>query len=148
MTVTGLAVVDTGTDYTMFGQLIILVLIQLGDSASCLLRCSFYHAREKIGLKERLLIQQSLNQTSLGGIIKLIKSLFIYSFAIEMLAMLILAVKWIPEYGLARGIYYSLFHAVSSFNNAGFSIWPDSLMRYEGDPLVNLVISFCSSSAG
>ena len=53
-----------------------------------------------------------------------------------------LAVKWIPEYGLARGIYYSLFHAVSSFNNAGFSIWPDSLMRYEGDPLVNLVISF------
>lgn len=94
------------------------------------------------------MIQQSLNQTSLGGIIKLIKSLFIYSFAIEMLAMLILAVKWIPEYGLARGIYYSLFHAVSSFNNAGFSIWPDSLMRYEGDPLVNLVISFCSSSAG
>ena len=144
MTVTGLAVVDTGTDYTMFGQLIILVLIQLGGlgimSFAVLI---FIMLGKKIGLKERLLIQQSLNQTSLGGIIKLIKSLFIYSFAIEMLAMLILAVKWIPEYGLRpRGIYYSLFHAVSSFNNAGFSIWPDSLMRYEGDPLVNLVISF------
>ncbi|MEC1346615.1 TrkH family potassium uptake protein [Bacillus haynesii] len=143
MTVTGLAVVDTGTDYTMFGQFIILVLIQLGGlgimSFAVLI---FIMLGKKIGLKERLLIQQSLNQTSLGGIIKLIKSLFIYSFAIEMLAMLILAVKWVPEYGFARGFYYSLFHAVSAFNNAGFSIWPDSLMRYEGDPLVNLVISF------
>lgn len=143
MTVTGLAVVDTGTDYTLFGQLMILVLIQLGGlgimSFAVLI---FIMLGKKIGLKERLLIQQSLNQTSLGGIIKLIKSLFIYSFAIEMLAMLILAVKWVPEYGFARGVYYSLFHAVSAFNNAGFSIWPDSLMRYEGDPLVNLVISF------
>ncbi|MCI4129856.1 TrkH family potassium uptake protein [Bacillus haynesii] len=143
MTVTGLAVVDTGTDYTIFGQLMILVLIQLGGlgimSFAVLI---FIMLGKKIGLKERLLIQQSLNQTSLGGIIKLIKSLFIYSFAIEMLAMLILAVKWVPEYGFARGIYCSLFHAVSAFNNAGFSIWPDSLMRYEGDPLVNLVISF------
>nr|WP_154495619.1 TrkH family potassium uptake protein [Bacillus paralicheniformis] len=143
MTVTGLAVVDTGTDYTLFGQLMILVLIQLGGlgimSFAVLI---FIMLGKKIGLKERLLIQQSLNQTSLGGIIKLIKSLFIYSFAIEMLAMLILAVKWVPEYGFARGVYYSLFHAVSAFNNAGFSIWPDSLMWYEGDPLVNLVISF------
>ena len=143
MTVTGLAVVDTGTDYTLFGQLMILVLIQLGGlgimSFAVLI---FIMLGKKIGLKERLLIQQSLNQTSLGGIIKLIKSLFIYSFAIEMLAMVILAVKWIPEYGFARGVYYSLFHAVSAFNNAGFSIWPDSLMRYESDPLVNLVISF------
>lgn len=143
MTVTGLAVVDTSTDYTIFGQLMILVLIQLGGlgimSFAVLI---FIMLGKKIGLKERLLIQQSLNQTSLGGIIKLIKSLFIYSFAIEMLAMLILAVKWVPEYGFARGIYCSLFHAVSAFNNAGFSIWPDSLMRYEGDPLVNLVISF------
>lgn len=56
--------------------------------------------------------------------------------------MLILAVKWVPEYGFARGVYYSLFHAVSAFNNAGFSIWPDSLIRYKSDPLVNLVISF------
>ncbi|MPQ24386.1 TrkH family potassium uptake protein [Bacillus paralicheniformis] len=143
MTVTGLAVVDTGTDYTLFGQLMILVLIQLGGlgimSFAVLI---FIMLGKKIGLKERLLIQQSLNQTSLGGIIKLIKSLFIYSFAIEMLAMMILAVKWVPEYGFARGVYYSLFHAVSAFNNAGFSIWPDSLMRYKGDPLVNLVISF------
>ncbi|GIN53921.1 Potassium uptake protein TrkH [Bacillus paralicheniformis] len=143
MTVTGLAVVDTGTDYTLFGQLMILVLIQIGGlgimSFAVLI---FIMLGKKIGLKERLLIQQSLNQTSLGGIIKLIKSLIIYSFAIEMLAMLILAVKWVPEYGFARGVYYSLFHAVSAFNNAGFSIWPDSLIRYKSDPLVNLVISF------
>ena len=136
MTVTGLAVVDTGTDYTLFGQLMILVLIQIGGlgimSFAVLI---FIMLGKKIGLKERLLIQQSLNQTSLGGIIKLIKSLIIYSFAI-------LAVKWVPEYGFARGVYYSLFHAVSAFNNAGFSIWPDSLIRYKSDPLVNLVISF------
>ncbi|MFN2743983.1 MULTISPECIES: TrkH family potassium uptake protein [Bacillus] len=142
MTVTGLVVVDTAADYTAFGQAVILILIQLGGlgimSFAVLI---FIMLGKKIGLKERLLIQQSLNQTSLGGIIQLIRSLFIFSFTIEMTAMIILALKWVPEYGWKNGVYYSLFHSVSAFNNAGFSVWPDSLMRYEGDPLINLVIT-------
>ncbi|MCF7619651.1 TrkH family potassium uptake protein [Bacillus sonorensis] len=149
MTVTGLAVVDTGRDFTLFGQLMILILIQVGGlgimSFAVLI---FIMLGKKIGLKERLLIQQSLNQTSIGGIIKLIRSLFFYSFSIEILAMAILAFQWVPEYGWNRGMFYSLFHSVSAFNNAGFSIWPDSLMRYEGNPLVNIVITLLFITGG
>lgn len=143
MTVTGLAVVDTGTAFTTFGQVVILMLIQVGGlgimSFAVLI---FMVLGKKIGFKERLIIQQALNQTSLGGVIKLVKNLFLYSFTIEVIAMLILAVRWVPEYGWVKGMYYSLFHSVSAFNNAGFSIWSDSLMGYVGDPLINLVISF------
>lgn len=143
MTVTGLAVVDTGTVFTIFGQLVILTLIQVGGlgimSFAVLI---FIVLGKKIGFKERLIIQQSLNQTSLGGVIKLVKHLFIYSFSIEIIAMLILSIRWVPEYGWGKGMYYSFFHSISAFNNAGFSIWSDSLMKYVGDPLVNLVITF------
>lgn len=143
MTVTGLAVVDTGTVFTTFGQSVILILIQVGGlgimSFAVLI---FIMLGKKIGLKERLIIQHALNQTSLGGVLKLVKNLFIYSLTIELIAMLMLALRWVPEYGWGKGLYYSLFHSISAFNNAGFSIWSDSLMRYAGDPLVNLVISF------
>ncbi|MES1043143.1 Ktr system potassium transporter B [Bacillus obstructivus] len=143
MTVTGLAVVDTGTAYTIFGQIVIVLLIQVGGlgimSFAVLILIML---GKKIGFKERLIVQQALNATSIGGVIKLVKNLFIYSFTIEIFAMLLLSIKWVPEYGWAKGMYYSFFHSISAFNNAGFSIWSDNLMKYVGDPLVNLVISF------
>ncbi|MGG3625478.1 TrkH family potassium uptake protein [Bacillus gobiensis] len=143
MTVTGLAVVDTGTAYTLFGQMVIVMLIQVGGlgimSFAVLI---FIMLGKKIGFKERLLIQQALNQTSLGGVIKLVKNLFIFSLSIELIAMLLLAIRWVPEYGWGKGMYYSFFHSISAFNNAGFSLWPDNLMGYVGDPIVNLVITF------
>jgi len=143
MTVTGLAVVDTGTAFTIFGQLVILLLIQVGGLGIMSFAVLIYMILgKKVGFKERILVQQSLNQTSLGGIIKLVKRLFIYSFSIEIIAMMFLAISWVPEYGWKHGMYYSFFHSISSFNNAGFSIWPDSLMRHVGDPIVNLVITF------
>jgi trk system potassium uptake protein len=143
MTVTGLAVVDTGTAFTIVGQLIILALIQVGGIGIMSFAVLIYMILgKKMGFKKRILVQYSLNQTSLGGIIKLVKTLFIYSFSIEILAMMLLAFKWVPEFGWSQGLYFSFFHSISAFNNAGFSIWPDSLMRYVGDPIVNLVITF------
>lgn len=143
MTVTGLVVVDTGTAFTTFGQYIILVLIQVGGlgimSFAVLI---FMMLGKKIGFKERLIVQSALNQNSLGGVIRLTKSIFIYAFTIEIIATLILALKWVPEYGWGEGVYYSFFHAISAFNNAGFSIWSESLMGYVGDPIVNFVITF------
>lgn len=142
MTVTGLTVVDTGSVYTLFGQIVILLLIQVGGlgimSFAALITIAL---GKKIGLSEKILIQSALNQTSIGGITKLVKNIFIYSFVIEFLAMLFLSLKWVPEYGLFKGLYYSLFHAVSAFNNAGFSIWTDNLMGYTSDPLINTVIA-------
>lgn len=97
---------------------------------------------KKIGFHQRLVLQQALNQTSVGGIILLVKRIIQFSFLIEGIAVLLLCYRWIPEYGWVDGFYYSVFHSISAFNNAGFSIWSDSLMNYVGDPVVNIVISF------
>ncbi|HSH52474.1 MAG TPA: TrkH family potassium uptake protein [Bacteroidales bacterium] len=143
MTVTGLIVVDTGTTFTLFGEIVIICLIQIGGIGIMTFAVLiFLVLGRKIGFKQRLLIQQALNQTSIGGVVKLVKLIFVFSITVEAIALTILSARWIPEYGLARGFYYSLFHSVSAFNNAGFSIWSDSLMRYVGDPIVNLIITF------
>ncbi|WP_226682502.1 TrkH family potassium uptake protein [Sutcliffiella horikoshii] len=143
MTVTGLAVVDTGTAYTLFGQIVILFLIQVGGIGIMTFAVLiFIMLGKKIGFQERLILQQALNQTSVGGIILLVRRIIIFSFLIEGFAVLLLSYRWIPEYGWWDGFYYSVFHAISAFNNAGFSIWSDSLMQYAGDPVVNIVISF------
>lgn len=142
MTVTGLGVVDTGTHFTKFGQLIIMCLIQVGGlGIISFAMLVFMLTGKKIGLKKRLVIQQALNQDQVGGIIRLVKYLFVFSLALEAGAALILAVKWVPELGLEKGMFYSFFHAVSAFNNAGFSLWPDNLSRYVGSPIVNVTIT-------
>ncbi|MBC6975759.1 potassium transporter TrkH [Bacillus sp. Xin] len=141
-TVTGLGVVDTGKVFTLFGQIVILTLIQVGGLGimSFAVLIAIMLGR-KIGLQNRILLQQALNQTNIGGVIRLAKSLFLFSFTIECFATLLLAFEWIPKYGVSSGLYYSFFHAISAFNNAGFSIWTDNLMSQSHSILVNVVIS-------
>ncbi len=142
MTVTGLVVVDTGTAYSYVGQVIIMIWIQIGGLGIMSFAILFFmFLGKKIGFRERVLIQQSLNQTTIGGVIRLVRSLFAFSLIIEGIAVLFLSIRWVPELGWGKGLYYSLFHAVSAFNNAGFGLWPDNLMKYVGDPIVNLTIS-------
>ncbi|WP_102345119.1 TrkH family potassium uptake protein [Bacillus sp. Marseille-P3661] len=142
MTVTGLAVVDTGTAFTTFGQVVIMVLIQTGGLGIMSFAILVFIALgRKIGFKQRILVQQALNQTSIGGVIKLVQKLFIFSIIIESIAVCLLAIRWVPALGWKEGIFASVFHSISAFNNAGFSIWSDSLMGYVGDPLVNIIIS-------
>ncbi|PEL13851.1 TrkH family potassium uptake protein [Bacillus sp. AFS017336] len=141
-TVTGLGVVDTEKTFTLFGELVITFLIQFGGlgimSFAILV---FIMLGKKIGIKERILVQQALNQNSIGGVIKLVKNLFIISFLVEFIAMIFLSIRWVPEYGFGRGVYLSFFHAISAYNNAGFSLFSDNLIRYVGDPLINIVVS-------
>jgi len=142
MTVTGLVVVDTGTAYSYVGQVIIMIWIQIGGLGIMSFAILFFmFLGKKIGFRERVLIQQSLNQTTIGGVIRLVRSLFAFSLIIEGIAVMFLSIRWVPELGWGKGLYYSLFHAVSAFNNAGFGLWPDNLMKYVGDPIVNLTIS-------
>ncbi|MGQ4667318.1 TrkH family potassium uptake protein [Metabacillus halosaccharovorans] len=142
MTVTGLATVDPATTFTTFGQFIIAVLIQVGGLGIMSFAVLIYMmVGKKIGLKERLLMQHALNQTSVGGIIKLVKYLFVFSITIELIAMIFLSIRWVPQFGWTKGLFYSFFHSISAFNNAGFALWSDNLMQYVGDPLVNIVIS-------
>ncbi|GGI15807.1 TrkH family potassium uptake protein [Gottfriedia solisilvae] len=141
-TVTGLAVFDTAETYTLFGEIVVISLIQLGGLGIMSFAILIYiMLGKKIGFKERLLMQQALNQNSIGGVIKLVRNLFIISFLVEFIAMIFLSIRWVPEYGWAKGFYLSFFHSISAFNNAGFALWSDGLMGYVGDPLINVVIS-------
>lgn len=140
-TVTGLWVVDTASTYTLFGQIVILFLIQVGGLGIMTLAILiFVIIGKRIGLKERILIQEQF-QTPLGGIIRLAKRVFLFVLVIELLGTFLLAVRWVPQMGFSKGVYYSLFHIIAAFNNAGFSLWEDSLIRFVGDPVVNLVIT-------
>ncbi|WP_223700875.1 TrkH family potassium uptake protein [Sutcliffiella deserti] len=143
MTVTGLIVVDTPVAFTTFGQIVIMFLIQIGGIGIMTFAVLiFMMLGKKIGFQERLVLQQALNQSSLGGIVLLVRRVIIFSFLIQGTAALILFYRWIPEYGWGEGIYLSIFHVVSAFNNAGFALWSDGLMQYVGDPVINIVISF------
>lgn len=142
MTVTGLSPVDPGSTFTYTGQFIIAMLIQLGGLGIMSFGVLIYMMLgRKIGIKERLVMQTALNQTSIGGVINLVKYVFYFSLSIEFIAMIFLSFRWVPEYGWSKGLFFSFFHSISAFNNAGFALWPDNLMRYVGDPLVNLVLS-------
>ncbi|MBT2257593.1 TrkH family potassium uptake protein [Priestia megaterium] len=143
MTVTGLAVVDTGTRFTVIGQTIIMLLIQIGGlGIMSFAMLIFMMLGKKIGFKERMLVQQALNQTSVGGVVLLVKRLFIFSFLIEFVALIFLAIRWVPEFGWSKGLFFSLFHSISAFNNAGFGLLSDNLVQYVGDPIINITISF------
>jgi len=140
--VTGLAVVDTGSVYSLFGQVVIMALIQLGGlgfmTYSVLVAIVL---GKKIGLKDRLLIQQSTNALSTRGIVRLSIGIFVAALIIEGLGAIVLTVRWMADMDFATALYYGIFHSVSSFNNAGFALWPDSLSRYVGDPVINVMIT-------
>lgn len=140
--VTGLAVVDTGTTFTLFGQIVMLVLIQLGGwgfMASGTLM--FIILGKKIGLKQRLLIQESLNYFSLQGIIKLVLRIVLITLVVEAIGAIVLTIRWSQEMSLGKALYYGIFHSISAFNNAGFGLEPDSLSKWVGDPTVNIMIT-------
>ncbi|WP_332628951.1 TrkH family potassium uptake protein [Halalkalibacter flavus] len=148
-TVTGLVVLDTGSAFTIYGQFIIMILIQIGGLGLMTFAVLIVLILgKKIGLRERLIVQEAFNQTSIGGVIRLVKILLIFTLLIEAIAVLLLSIRWVPEYGWAHGIYSSIFHSISAFNNAGFSLWADSLMGYVGDPVINIVITLLFITGG
>jgi len=139
--VTGLVVVDTGTRFSIFGQLVILFLIQVGGlglmTVSSLV---FLMLGRKIGFKERLLIQQTLNQGSVAGVVRLVRYVILFTFIAEAVGALLLALRWQGIYGWGKALYYGIFHAVSAFCNAGFDLTSASMVPFRADVLVNGVI--------
>jgi len=144
--VTGLVVVDTFTQWTVFGQITILFLIQVGGLGFMTLATLFSLAlRRKISFKERLLIAESLNQNGPQGMVKLIKDILTGTLFFEGLGAIILSVRFAGEFGIKSGIYNGIFHAVSAFCNAGFDLRGEheqfsSLSYYVEDPVINLTI--------
>ena len=138
--VTGLVTVPTVSAWSTFGQAVILVLIQIGGLGIITifsgLMISFH---KRIGIGDRMLIQDAFNLNTLSGIVVFIKKVFIGTFVVEGIGALLYMTVFVPEYGL-RGIWISVFNAVSAFCNAGMDILSeDSLCEYALNPMVNLV---------
>lgn len=142
--VTGLVVVDTGTTFSLFGQIVILSLIQIGGLGFMTFATLFaLLIGRKISLKERLLLQEALNVVSPQGVVRLVKTVFLFTLITEAIGSLLLSIRFSFDMPVSRAIYYGIFHAVSNFNNAGFDLMGDfrSLTGYVADPVVTLVIS-------
>lgn len=138
--VTGLVVVDTGTYFSAWGQVILLILIQIGGLGFMTMATLFaLMLKKRISLKERLILQEAMNQSSMEGIVRLIRKVIIYSIAIELIGVVLFAARFAFDMPLGKAIYFGVFHSISFFNNAGFDIFGDyrSLTFYVSDPLVN-----------
>ena len=143
LSVTGLVVVDTGTTFTLFGQGVILFLIQVGGIGFMTFATMFaIMVGRRITLKERLLLKEALNQVSVEGIVRLTKSVILFSIIIEAIGALILTLHWSSDLGWSNALYYGVFHAISAFNNAGFAIFGQvaNLTSYVEDPVTNITV--------
>lgn len=144
--VTGLVVVDTYTNWTLFGQVVIIGLIQIGGLGFITIGMFFsIFLKRKIGLKERNLIQESVNTLQISGMVRLVKKIVCYSLVFEGIGALLLMIRFIPRFGWLKGIWYGIFHSISAFCNAGFDLMGQfepysSLTMYYDDILVNVVI--------
>ncbi|HMM69229.1 MAG TPA: TrkH family potassium uptake protein [Gudongella oleilytica] len=141
--VTGLVVVNTADHWTVFGQAVILMLIQIGGLGIMTMATIFaLVSGKKISLKERLVIKEQLNQESLSGLVKLVKYVIAMTLFIEFVGAVVLSYVFIPEFGLKQGIWNSLFHSVSAFCNAGFDITGNSFMDYNDSTIAIVAICF------
>lgn len=141
-TVTGLSVFDPGTTLTLFGEIVLLVLIQCGGLGLMTFAVAvLILLRRKIGLQNRIYLQESFSQNSIGGVVKLVKMILAFALSVEAIAIALLTFYWLPEYGIKEALNLSVFHVISAFNNAGFSLFPDNLMSFGNDPFVLLLLS-------
>ena len=142
--VTGLVAVDTGTTFSMFGQAVLLVLIQVGGLGFMVFatRIMMMLGR-RISIKNRLLIRESMNGASLSNLGGLARRYLLLALGIEAAGAALLAIRFVPMYGPRRGLWFAVFHAVSAFCNAGFDLFGDfsSLTGFAADPLVLIIVA-------
>jgi len=139
--VTGLIVVNTATHWTIFGQVVIMALIQIGGLGFMTMATLLALLMGKrIGLKNRIIMQEELGQFTISGVVRLTIRIIQATFIIEGIGAILLSIRFIPDYGFWKGIYFGVFHAVSAFCNAGFDIIGNSLENYVGSPIINLTV--------
>lgn len=141
--VTGLTVVNTGLAFSLFGKIVLILLIQIGGLGFMTVAAILFILIGKhISLRERLLLQESFGSDSLQGLNRLVLHAIAVTFSIEIVGAAILMVRLIPEYGTGPGIFYSIFLAISAFCNAGFDPFgfDCSIVNYQTDPTINLVL--------
>ncbi|EFU76129.1 TrkH family potassium uptake protein [Lachnoanaerobaculum saburreum] len=144
--VTGLIVYDTATHWSLFGKIIIIAMIQCGGLGVVTMIAVFTQvAGKKIGLRDRATLQNALSAPQIGGIVKLTSFIFKGTVIIEMIGAFLMFPSFMKDFGVTKGIYYSIFHSISAFCNAGFDLMGDvskfsSLTKYQSDIMINITI--------
>ncbi|MEG4067953.1 TrkH family potassium uptake protein [Microcoleus sp. Pol11C2] len=140
--VTGLSVVDVGKYYSFWGQLCLVLLVQIGGlgymTATTFLLLLL---GRRFGLKDKIALQQSLDKSGLAGVVQLVQSILATTLLFELTGVFLLMTVFVPQYGFKEGVWSAIFHSVNSFNNAGFSIYSDNLIGYITSPMVNFTVS-------
>ncbi len=141
VTVTGLVVIDTGADLTIFGQAVVAFLIQMGGLGLMTFAVLILAALGlPVGITGKIFLRDDLNQTSISQLSQLVLTIFKVVVICELMGAALLALVFVPEYGFWRGLWESVFHSISAFNNAGFSTFPNGLVPYATNAIVNIVI--------
>jgi len=140
--VTGLTTIVPIEQFTFIGQVILLALIQIGGiGLMTLISIVLITIGKKLNLSDKIIIRESLNQDSFKGLATLIKKICIYTFIVEAIGVCILSIKFIPDFGVGKGIWMSVFHSISAFCNAGFDLLGSkSISQYSGDWIVCLTL--------
>ena len=147
--VTGLIVVDTPHALSTFGQMVVLALIQAGGLGYMTLSTIVAVALGKrMTIQERLVLREALNLESMEGLVRFVMTVVRVTAAFELSGAVILAWRWSGQFPLSHAIYLGVFHSISAFNNAGFSLFSTSLVDYAGDPVVNLTVTGLIISGG
>lgn len=147
--VTGLTVVDTGTVYSFFGQLVILCLIQAGGLGIMTFSTFFiFLVIGRFSISERDVIQETMTQAPMRNIASLLRTIFISTIIIELIGALLLAGCFLNRLSPSQACYYGIFHSVSAFCNAGFGLFPNNFVDYQSDWKINLILMMLIISGG
>lgn len=142
-TVTGLSTVDVTAQFNIWGDIIIMLLIQIGGMGIITVSMMLLvMTQQHLSYKNNKLLKLQFNIDDIGVFQHLIGLIFYFTLFFEALGTILLAFEFVPTFGWSKGLFMSLFTSVSAFNNAGFSLFPDSLMQYVNQPAVNLIVAF------
>ncbi|ATO20682.1 potassium transporter TrkH [Acinetobacter sp. LoGeW2-3] len=142
VTITGLSVVNVGEAYTVFGKIVIMLLLQCGGLGFMTFAIlAAMSLAPKMGLRQQVMAQESIGQTSLKKISFTIKNVFLYSLFFEAIGTVILTIAWLQDYNFSQAFFNALFYSVSAFNNGGFSLFPNSLMSFADQYFITFTIS-------
>lgn len=139
--VTGLSVVDVGKYYSFWGQVFLVILVQVGGlgymTATTFLLILL---GRKFGLRDKIALQQSLDKPGMSGVVDLVKSILATTVIFELTGVFLLMIPLVKLHGFYGGLWSAIFHSINSFNNAGFSLYTDNLMQFVRSPLVTFVV--------
>lgn len=144
--VTGLVVQDTYTYWSPFGQAVVLALIQIGGMGVVTMALAIFTITgRRIGLKQRVVMQETVSAPHVGGMVRLVGFIVRGTLLVEGAGAVVLALRFCPQFGFGKGLWFAVFHSVSAFCNAGFDLMGESgafssLVHYSADPLVNIAI--------